>query len=40
MIAVEPSTIAEVKSLLAQEGLQVESFGKMVKRGERLIVVR
>lgn len=40
MIAVEPSTIAEVKSLLAQEGLQVESFGKMVKRGERLIVVK
>lgn len=40
MIAVEPSAIAEVKSLLAQEGLQVESFGKMVKRGERLIVVK
>ncbi len=40
MIAVEPSAIAEVKSLLAQEGLQVKSFGKMVKRGERLIVVK
>jgi selenide,water dikinase len=40
MIAVEPSAIAEVKSLLAQEGLQVESFGKFVKRGERLIVVK
>lgn len=40
MIAVEPSTIAEVKSLLAIEGLQVESFGKMMKRGERLIVVK
>ena len=40
MIAVEPSAIAEVKSLLAKEGLQVESFGKFVKRGERLIVVK
>lgn len=40
MIAVEPSAIAEVKSLLAQEGLQVEPFGKMMKRGEKLIVVK
>ena len=40
MIAVEPSAIAEVKSLLAIEGLQVESFGKMMKRGEKLIVVK
>ena len=40
MIAVEPSAIAEVKSLLAKEGIHVESFGKFVKRGERLIVVK
>lgn len=39
MIAVVPSAIAEVKSLLAKEGLQVESFGKLMKKGERLIVV-
>ena len=40
MIAVAPSAIAEVKSLLATEGLQVASFGKFVKKGERLIVVK
>ena len=40
MIAVEPSAIAEVKSLLAKEGIHVESFGKFVKRGEKLIVVK
>ena len=39
MIAVAPSAVAEVKSLLAKEGFEVESFGKFVKRGERLIVV-
>ena len=40
MIAVEPSAITEVKILLAKEGIQVESFGKFVKRDERLIVVK
>ena len=40
MIAVAPSAIAEAKTLLAKEGLQVESFGKFVKRGERFIVVK
>ena len=40
MIAVTPSAIAELKSLLAKQGLQVDSFGKFVKRGERLIVVK
>ena len=40
MIAVEPSAIAEVKSLLANEGLLVESFGRFVKKGESLIVVK
>ena len=39
MIAVEPSAVAEVKSLLAKEGFEVESFGKFVERGEKLIVV-
>ncbi len=40
MIAVAPSAIAEVKSLLAKEGLQAESFGKFVKKGKKMIVVR
>ena len=40
MIAVAPSAIEEVKSLLSKEGLQVESFGKIVKRGEKLVVVK
>ena len=40
MIAVAPSAIAEAKTLLAKERLQVESFGKFVKRGERFIVVK
>lgn len=40
MIAVESSAIAGVKNLLAKEGIQVASFGKLVKRGERLIVVQ
>ncbi|MDD2474727.1 MAG: selenide, water dikinase SelD [Dysgonamonadaceae bacterium] len=40
MIAVTPSAISEVKLLLAKEGLQVTSFGKFVKKGERLIVVK
>ena len=40
MIAVAPSAIPEVKSLLAEEGLQVVSFGKFIKKGERLIVVK
>jgi selenophosphate synthetase-related protein len=40
MLAVAPSAIAEVTSILAKEGLQVEAFGKLVEKGERLIVVR
>ena len=40
MLAVSPSAIAEVKSILAKEEMQVESFGKFVKKGEKLIVVR
>ena len=40
MIAVAPSAIAEVKSLLAKEGLQVESFGEFVKKDKRLILVK
>lgn len=40
MLAVAPSAVAEVTALLAKEGLQVASFGKMVKKGERVVVVR
>ena len=40
MIAVAPSAIEEVTAILAKEEMQVTSFGKLVKRGERLIVVR
>ncbi len=40
MIAVEPSAIAEVKTLLAKEGFQVASFGEFVERGKKLIVVK
>ena len=40
MIAVAPSAVEEIKSLLAKEGLQVESFGKLVKKSEKLIVVK
>ena len=40
MLAVAPSAIEEVKAMLANEGLHVESFGKLVKKGERVIRVR
>ena len=40
MIAVAPSAIEEVKAILDKEQMLVTSFGKLVKRGERLIVVR
>ena len=36
MIAVTPSAIAEVKAILAKEGMHIASFGKFVKKGERL----
>ena len=40
MLAVAPSAIETVKTLLAKQGLHVQSFGKFVKRGEGMIVVK